>query len=143
MVLLIALFLMTSESGKCVLTEGVGADFGTVEVTTRGERKPSPPGVILQYKGDVLVQIFVTNNNCQTLKGVRIGSTQKEVESLYGKGKKINISLMKGMSDSLGNLGDIVLEYPGVSFVISKEKVAAFFITSPKGPSSACKRPKS
>jgi len=76
--------------------------------------------VRLEYKDHTLAQIFVYEGNCQTSRGVRVGDSQSKVQKLYGNGKKTTVEIKKGEGDSLGKLGDFVLEYPGVAFVISK-----------------------
>jgi len=124
------LLALSLTSGNCVLTEGVGADFGRVGVTRQEKAGLPPHGVRLEYKDHTLAQIFVYEGNCQTSRGVRVGDSQSKVQKLYGNGNKTTVEIKKGEGDSLGKLGDFVLEYPGVAFVISKGRVAALFITA-------------
>jgi len=84
------------------------------------------------YKGTVLNQIFVTDQSCKTSKGVKIGSTDEEVKKAYGLGNETAAYLSKGKSDRLGILGDSMLSYPGVAFVMSKGQVAAILLTAPQ-----------
>lgn len=133
-VMLMALWLQTTAppttTTNCILREGIGADFGKIGLTKQGSAGPVPPGVRLEYKNNVVVEIFVGEGECRTLKGARIGDSEGKVQKLYGPGKRTSASLMKGASSAIGKLGDYILEYPGVAFVMSKGQVAAIFIRS-------------
>jgi hypothetical protein len=128
MILSLVFLAQLQVPGNCVLTEGFGADFGRIGITTQDKPGTPPHGVTLEYEGNVLVRIFVHTKECQTSKGIKVGDSQRKVQELYGKGKKTTAHLKKGASDSLGKLGDFILEYPGVAFVISKHQVGAIFV---------------
>jgi hypothetical protein len=113
---------------SCVLAEGSGADFGRIGITTRDKAGPTPRGVTLEYEGAMLVRLFVTNDTCKTSKGIKVGDSQDEVQRSYGNGKRTTVKLMKGATSSVGKLGDVVLVYPGVAFVMSNGRVAGVFI---------------
>ena len=116
---------------KCVLSEGVGASFGKLGVTKRSDVGAVPHGIVLDFRDGVLSEIIVKSGECRTSKGVKLGDSQDQVRRLYGKGREKTVYLTKGKSDNLGPLGDFVLEYSGVAFVIYEGKVAALFIRSP------------
>lgn len=116
----------------CVLQDGVGTDSAQIGVTTRAKGGVGHSGMTFLYKGTVLNQIFVTDQSCKTSKGVKIGSTDEEVKKAYGLGNETAAYLSKGKSDRLGILGDSMLSYPGVAFVMSKGQVAAILLTAPQ-----------
>lgn len=122
--------MVANVSAACLLTEGVGGDFGKIGITRRANQGKVPPGVELDYGSEVLAGMWVVSGECRTSKNIRIGSPQTEVERAYGKGKKFKTYLMKGKSDNIGQLGDYVLAYPGVSFVMYKGSVAFMRISA-------------
>jgi hypothetical protein len=130
MILTLLLLAQLHISANCVLTEGSGADFARLGVTTRGTTGSPPDGVTLEYDDNFLVRIYVHTDHCRTSKGIKVGDSQSKVQMLYGKGKRTTAELKKGASDSLGKFGDFILEYPGVAFVMSKSQVAGIFITA-------------
>lgn len=123
------LFLFLTQTGPtCLLTEGVGANFGKIGITRKDNVGVLPDGVVFEYEDSVLIRIYAYGSECQSSKGTKIGDSQEQVQKVYGKGKKTTIYLNKGSHDRVGKLGDFALEYPGVVFVISNSKVAAMFI---------------
>jgi hypothetical protein len=137
MILFLLLLTFAQTPATCVLTEGMGADFGKIGVTTQDKGGFSPrSGLILEYENNILIRILINGGDCQTSKGIKIGDAQSKVQKLYGKGKKTTAYLSKGSNDRLGKLGDFILEYPGVAFAIYKEKVGFIFITAIKTDNS-------
>jgi hypothetical protein len=115
--------------GTCVLAEGVGSDFAKVNSTLRdGKKKHLPAKIALEYDKDVLVRIIVSDGDCRTSAGIKLGDSESEVSKLYGIPKKTKPYVMKGGFSNLAKPGDWVDEYPGVAFLISEGKVTAFFI---------------
>jgi len=128
--ILLALVLLSfaDQAGSCVLKEGVGLDFARINVTIWNGNSEAPAGMIVNSDGNGLVkELIVTNKGCQTSIGVRVGDFDRTVVEIYGKGKKVSYHMTKG-STTTWKLGDFSLEYPGVSFVISKDKVEAIII---------------
>lgn len=80
------------------------------------------------YKNYVLEEIYAYGDDCRTSTGIRMGDSQTEVEGHYGKGKRKVVNLRKGKHDVLGPIGDYVLEYSGVEFVIVDRKITGMFI---------------
>lgn len=132
--LVIALFVLSHASGSCLLQEGIGTDFAKIGVTTLDKATANaPPGVIFNVdEHNVVTEIFVVAKGCHTSKGVEIGSPVGIVNQSYGKGKKEVVHMRKG-GTAEWEVGDFVLKYPGVEFVISKEKVNAIVIEAPPG----------
>ncbi len=129
MILTLALLALPQLApGTCVLVEGVGADFARINVALQDRKGTLPKRIALEYDGDVLVRIIISAGDCRTSKGIKLGDSESEVRKLYGEGKKTKPYLMKGKSSPVGKLGDWIDEYPGVAFLISEGKVAAFFI---------------
>jgi hypothetical protein len=87
-----------------------------------------PPSLQPLFEHGDLWELFVSGGSCKTSKGVGIADARKDVDRLYGKGKESRVYLEKGKNDRVGSLGEHILEYPGVAFVIAQDKVAAFFI---------------
>jgi len=129
MILTLALLaLPQAASGKCVLVEGVGSNFAKINVALQDRKGTLPNKIALEYEDNVLVRIIVSEGDCRTSKGIKLGDSESEVRKLYGEGKKTKPYLMKGKSSHVGKLGDWTDEYSGVAFLISEGKVAAFFI---------------
>ena len=121
-------------AGQCLLKEGVGGAFGSIGITTRNNAGTPPKGVVLEYKDNVLDQIYVTTKQCRTSKGIGIGDSLAKVEELYGSGRKTTVEIKKGASSSIGKFGDFVTHYPGIAFVIYRKEVIAMFVVSEPMP---------
>ena len=129
MILTLALLALPQAApGTCVLVEGVGSDFAKINVALQDRKGTLPKKIALEYDGDVLVRIIVSEGDCRTSKGIKLGDSESEVHKLYGNAKKAKPYLMKGASSPVGKPGDWIDEYAGVAFLISGGKVAAFFI---------------
>lgn len=133
--MLLALVLMFASpappTNDCVLTEGTGAAFAMVGAPEQPDLTP-PPRVIPVSDGEVIQFILVNNKDCSTLKGVRIGDPVLKVFKTYGKAEKKKMELVKG-NVPIAQLGDYVVEYPGVSFAIKDGKVLTIYITKGTG----------
>jgi hypothetical protein len=130
--LLIVLLASSRLSASCVLHEGVGAVFGKIGVAKQSFGTV-PPGVDMLYENYLLTQIFVHGGECRTSKGIGIGDPSSEVHSLYGRGRKTVLYLEKGKGERIGQVGEYVLEYSGVAFAITNDKVSAIFIEPERG----------
>ena len=130
MLLTIALVTMSQAApGTCVLVEGVGSDFATIGVAAKDRKGTLPQKIALEYENSVLVRIIVSEGECRTSKGIKLGDSESQVRKLYGEGTKTKPYLTtKGAVSPFGKPGDWIDEYAGVAFLISQGKVAAFFI---------------
>ena len=124
---LVLLALPQAAPGKCVLVEGVGSDFAKLNTAFQDRKGTLPNKIALEYEDNVLVRIIVSEGDCRTSKGIKLGDSESEVRKLYGEGKKTK-PYLKGKSSPFGKFGDWTDEYPGVAFLISEGRVAAFFI---------------
>lgn len=115
-----------------MLHEGVGADFGKIGIAKQNVGTV-PPDVDMLYENYLLTQIFVHGGECRTSKGIGIGDPRSEVHALYGRGRKTVLYLEKGKGEQIGQVGDYVLEYSGVAFAITEDKVSAIFINPERG----------
>jgi hypothetical protein len=120
----------------CVLVAGSGCGNLVIEKTRRidvfvdaqTEKWFASQGLAFSFRaGDVLDTIVATSKDFKTNLGVSPGDTETRVRQLYGKPIVAKGTLRKGEAD-VGTLGDRVLAYPGVRFVISKGKVWAIVI---------------
>jgi hypothetical protein len=119
-------------SASCVLHEGVGADFGKIGIAKQSVGSV-PPEVDMLYENSLLTQIFVYGGECRTSKGIGIGDPRSDVHRLYGRSRKTVLWLEKGKGERIGQVGDYVLEYSGVAFAITGNKVSAIFIEPERG----------
>jgi len=95
---------------------------------TIDEAQKIPSGIkLISDKHGLVTEIFVTGSECLTSKGLRVGDSQKAVRDAYGNGEKGVLHMKKG-STSQWAIGDFILQYRGVEFVISKGKVDAIVI---------------
>jgi hypothetical protein len=132
-IVLILLLAASHAHGECILQEGVGSDFAKIGVTAQKSVGPLPASVDVQYQNGLVSEIVAWGQNCKTTRGISVGDTRTQVEKAYGKGKKTTLYLEKGTlqngkPDRVGKIGDYVLEYPGVAFVVEHDKVWAVMI---------------
>lgn len=120
----------------CVLMAGVGCGSLIVNKTRRGdflgdpetEKRFASQGLTFSFRPDeVLDTIVATSKDIKTNLGVRPGDREKQVRLVYGKPKVAKGALRKGDIE-IGTVGDRILVYRGIRFVISKEKVWAIVI---------------
>jgi len=130
---LVLLLIASYAYGDCILQEGVGSDFAKIGITAQKSVGPLPASVDVQYKNGLVSEIVAWGRNCKTTRGISVDDTRIQVEKAYGKGKKTTLYLEKGtlqngQPDRVGKIGDFVLEYPGVAFVIEHDRVWAIMI---------------
>jgi hypothetical protein len=131
MILTLALLALPQiATPSCTLVEGIGADFAKLGVASVDRKGSLPKHISLQYENNVLVRIFIFQEDCRTSKGIKIGDSEREVSALYGESKKKTkpYSLTGGAPVPVGKPGDWIYEYPGVSFLIHEGKVVEFAI---------------
>jgi hypothetical protein len=123
---------------RCVLVAGVGCGNLIVEKTRRSdfladaetEKRYATEGLTFSFRsGDVLDTIVATGKEFKTNLGIRPGDEEKQVQRAYGTATIAKGVLRKGNVE-IGTLGDRLLCYPGIRFVIAKDKVWAIEIVS-------------
>src|SRR5580765_3623665 len=121
MILALAFLIFTHTSDSCLLREGVGSDFARIGVTTRDKIANAPSAMRFNFdEHNVVTEMFVVAKGCRTSKGVEVGDPVDVVEKLYGKGEKGALHMKKGRGASEWEIGDYVLKYAGVEFIVSK-----------------------
>jgi hypothetical protein len=141
--LLIMVVVVASSSGQsptlarpCILVAGAGCGNLIVDKTKRAdflpdletEKRFASEGLTFSFRaGDVLDTIVATGKEFKTNSGVGPGDTEKHVRQVYGKPTITKATLRKGELE-IGTVGERVLVYPGIRFVISKERVWAVVI---------------
>jgi hypothetical protein len=125
-----------SPGTHCVLVAGVGCGNLVVNKTRRSDFLPdaetekqfATEGLTFSFRSDeVLDTIVATAKEHKTNFGVHPGDNEKRVQQLYGTATAAKGKLRKGDVE-IGTLGDKVLCYPGIRFVIVKERVWAIVI---------------
>lgn len=120
----------------CVLVAGVGCGNLVVHKTKRSdflgdaqtEKRFASEGLNFSFGPDeVLDTIVATGKVFNTNLGIHPGDEEKQVQRVYGTGTVEKGTLRKGDVE-IGTLGDRVLCYSGIRFVIVKDRVWAIEI---------------
>jgi hypothetical protein len=75
-------------------------------------------------KDDVLGMLAIGNSAYRTNLGLAVGDDEEKVRRVYGVPQKVGrFTISKGENEPIGFVGDRTLEYPGIGFVIIKNKV--------------------
>jgi hypothetical protein len=135
--LLAATNLVGMPKGPCKLVPGVGCGDLIINKSSRGqvladkeaEKRYADEGMTFSFgANEILDSIVVTSKQFATDKGVSPGDREERVRQVYGDPKIGKLVLFKGGPEPVGTLGDRVLDYPGVQFVISHGSVWAVAI---------------
>jgi hypothetical protein len=94
------------------------------------EKRYQDDGLDLNFgKDGVLDTLIVDTSACRTNLGLAVGDDEEKVKRVYGVPQKIERStLSKGENEPIGFVGDRTLEYPGIGFIIVKNKVWAILV---------------
>jgi hypothetical protein len=125
-----------SPGTHCVLVAGVGCGNLVVHKTKRSdflgdaqmEKQFASEGLNFSFGPDeVLDTIVATGRVFKTNLGIHPGDGEKRVQRVYGTATVLKGTLRKGDVE-IGTLGDRVLCYTGIRFVIVKGRVWAIEI---------------
>lgn len=139
--LLIATFCLLTfpavAANQCTIVAGQGCGDLKVEKSKRSdvfrndgdEKRYHDAGFDMSFgRDDILDTIVVDNRRYQTDLGLSVGDDEEKVRRIYGAPQKIRrLTLSKG-GEPIGFVGDRTLVYPGIWFVISKDKVWAIMV---------------
>jgi hypothetical protein len=121
---------------RCVLIAGVGCGNLVLNKTRRSdfladaeaEKRYATDGLTFSFRsGEVLDTIVATGKDFKTNLGIHPGDEEKQVKRVYGAGTVEKGTLSKG-DVPIGTIGDRILCYPGIRFVIVKDRVWAIEI---------------
>jgi hypothetical protein len=143
--LIFAVIVMTASAqthtvdARCVLVAGVGCGNLFLNKTKRSdflpdaatEKRFASEGLTFTFDANDTLDgiVAVGNEGYKTDKGVSPGDKEERVLQAYGKPEKSGkMVLNKGENEPIGTVGDRTLMYPGVLFVISKDRVWAIEI---------------
>ena len=135
---LVATFGLLGSAGSKWVTvrAGIGLREAIVGQTTRsdllkGSRTAeyyAGQGLWFSFReDDRLIAVTIMGSRFRTEKGVRIGSTQETVAKAYGTPHLGDLPLTKG-SRTIGAVGGVRWEYPGIHFTMSNGNVAAITV---------------
>jgi hypothetical protein len=125
-----------SPGTHCVLMAGVGCGNLVVHKTKRSdflgdaeaEKRFASEGLNFSFGPDeVLDTIVATGKVFKTNLGIHPGDEEKQVQRVYGAGTVEKGTLSKG-DVPIGTIGDRILCYSGIRFVIVKDRVWAIEI---------------
>ena len=135
--LLVATFCLLTlpavAADRCTIVAGQGCGELKVGKSKRSdifrndgdEKRYHDDGLDLNFREDDVLGTLVINNAAyRTDLGLAVGDDEKKVKRVYGIPQKVERStLSKGENEPIGFVGDRTLEYPGIGFIIVKDKV--------------------
>ena len=127
---MLPLLLGVAGAADNLIVPGLRCGAFILAKTTKKELSATPKakGVDFQFSRDgILDSVVVTSREYPTDRNVRVGASEEDVTRVYGQGKSGNIDLTKGET-VIGKVGDKVLFYPGIQFVIAKQRVWAIIL---------------
>jgi len=123
---------------NCQLVAGVGCGHFLINKTskkelfsdTTTEAKYASEGITFSFNSDdVLNTIVVTSSKYRTTKNISAGASEHQVIKAYGK-PEVGTGVLRKGTVPIGTVGDKVLAYPGIQFVMSRGKVWAVVIVA-------------
>ncbi|MGA2745918.1 MAG: hypothetical protein ABSE44_14575 [Candidatus Sulfotelmatobacter sp.] len=118
---------------RCTIVAGLGCGELKVGKSKRSdvfpndgdEKRYHDDGLDLDFgKDDVLGTLVIGNSAYRTNLGLAVGDDEEKVKRVYGVPRKVErFTLSKGENEPIGFVGDRTLEYPGIGFIIVKNKV--------------------
>lgn len=121
----------------CKLVPGVGCGDLVINKSVRAqvlvnndaEKRYADEGMTFSFGATgILESIVVTGKLYTTDKGISAGDKEERVRQIYGEPKVAKLVMSKGGPELVGAIGDRVLEYPGIQFVIANGNVWAIVV---------------